>query len=84
MKLKLFAVMDKKVASYQNPFFALANGQAMRSFGDSVQAKDSPLSMHPEDYELYHIGDFDQISGELMQEGTGNYLCRGLDFVEKS
>jgi len=81
--VKMFSVVDTKVGAFMNPFYAMTNGQAMRMFGDSVQDGKGPAAMHPEDYELYYVGEFDDGAGRLDGVVPAVFVCRGTDFVKE-
>lgn len=66
MELQLFAVRDRALNGFDRPFTAPAVGLAIRSFTDEVNRPDSPLHAHPDDYDLYHVGSFDDTSGRLL------------------
>lgn len=61
------SIFDRKVASYGRPMFARAVGEAMRIFRDEVNraAEDNILYKHPEDFDLFLVGKFDEESGRL-------------------
>lgn len=59
------AVHDRQLDAYMRPFTAASKGQAIRSFRDEVNRADSELHKHPEDYELYQVGTFNENTGEL-------------------
>lgn len=80
MKLLVFSVRDLKASAYMQPFFMQKIGQAMRAFGDTVQDGKSVLGKHPEDFELFKIGEFDDESGELKTMKP-EYIARAGDFV---
>lgn len=67
MKFKIYAVRDQKTDMYSQPFFLMSDGQAMRAFGDDVnrQAEDNPLFKHPEDYELFALGEWESETAEF-------------------
>lgn len=67
MILKIFSVRDMKADLYGRPFFDQSIGNAIRSFGDQVNANqpDNILFLHPEDFELYYLGEFDDNTGEI-------------------
>lgn len=68
MRLKVFSVRDSKAEAFMRPFFAPTRGMAMRSFSDAINGSDGdPLSKHPEDYCLFELGEFDEVSGELVK-----------------
>lgn len=56
MKLWCFAVLDKKLGAYLQPFFSQSRPMAMRAFGDVVCDGESPFAKHAEDYSLWEIG----------------------------
>lgn len=64
-KLCIFTIFDKKAVAYNQPFYYHQKGQALRALEDNVNQNDSPISKHPEDYALYKIGEFDDLSGEI-------------------
>lgn len=60
-KLVVCVVRDIKADLYGQPFFQATVGMAQRSFSDSVNRPDenSLLFKHPADFELFHLGTFD-------------------------
>lgn len=79
---KVCAVFDSAVQTFGQPFFVPAVGAATRSFSDEVNRKaaDNALAAHPEDYTLYELGEFDDVTGEFHSEGK-RVLARGKDVV---
>lgn len=78
---KMFAVYDLKAVAYLQPFFSCNPGSAVRAFGDAVRDGKSPLSIHPEDYQLFELGTFDDNSGVLVGLVTAKWLSSGVDHV---
>lgn len=81
--LKVCCVRDAKVDAFTRPVFVPHVGYAVRSFGDEVARKQDAtngLAMHPEDYELFLVGEFDESNG-VITPCAAQSLCRGLDFV---
>jgi hypothetical protein len=66
-KLSMVCVFDKAVGAYMRPMFVPSNGAAVRSFGDEVNrvASDNLMHHHPSDYELYHVGFFEEENAEF-------------------
>lgn len=62
---KICAVRDRAVDAYGQPIFVNALGQAVRSFQDEIRRKDSEMGAHADDYDLYHIGDYDDSTGTV-------------------
>jgi hypothetical protein len=65
--MRIFAVFDVKTAVYGLPFFAPTIAAAVRSLGDAVKSPDktSDVARHPEDFRLYDLGEYDEVSGEV-------------------
>lgn len=61
--MKMFAIYDKKSVAYNLPLFFLQKGQAIRAFEDAVNDPQSPFYKHPEDYCLFEIGEWNDITG---------------------
>ncbi len=57
------AIYDSKAEAYSQPMYFQSTGQAVRSFSDECNRKDSNIGMHPEDYTMFHFGDFDERTG---------------------
>lgn len=85
-KLMVVAVRDSAVQAFNRPFFVPALGMAIRSFTDEVNRKgdDNPMSRHPDDFELWYLGMFDEEAGSFgIPEGDGmRLLCRAKDLVQ--
>jgi len=64
----MFSVYDAKAGAYLRPFFADTVGLALRVFGDAVAEEGQPFALHPEDYTLFHLGQFDQVEGGVVGE----------------
>lgn len=61
MKLQMVALRDTVANVYNQPNFVPHLGMAIRSFGDECQRqeKGNVMAAHPEDFELWHIGEYD-------------------------
>lgn len=62
------AVYDAKMAEYMNPFAAKTPGSAIRAFADEAKREDSQVARHPEDFTLYQVAVFDEVSGRVTEE----------------
>lgn len=65
----MMAIKDRATDAFQVPFFTHTVGQAMRMFIDAVNTKDSQMGAHPEDYDLYELGYFNEDTGEIGTTG---------------
>ena len=61
--LKIFGVRDRAVDSFGQPIFAVAAGAVVRSFTDEIQKDGTEFNRHPDDYDLYELGEFEQSTG---------------------
>ncbi len=59
MKLNVYSILDSKSGIYAKPFFMLNTSMAVRAFGDLCNDVQTTIASHPEDYTLYHIGEYD-------------------------
>jgi len=67
-KLILVAVKDRAVDAFMNPFVVPSRGMAIRAFGDEMNKSDSAMRAHPDDYDLYELGEFDQDTGVVVSD----------------
>lgn len=75
MKMEIFAVKDRALNAFMRPFFAQTIGQAIRSFSDEINrpgghqvGSENHMNMHPEDYDLWHLGSFNDATGTFSAE----------------
>jgi len=67
MRYKVLAIRDRAIDSYGQPFYSTSVGGAIRSFSDEVNraAENNQLNRHPEDFDLFLLGEFDDQTGEF-------------------
>ena len=72
MKLVMCSMKDRAADAYARPMFVPSVGVAIRSFSDEInrEDKDNQLFAHPDDFDLYELGTFDDSNGrfELYDE----------------
>lgn len=56
MIMQVFAVKDRALEAHMRPWFAFTTGQAIRMFSDEVNNPTSDMHKHPDDYDLWHLG----------------------------
>lgn len=78
--MKVYAIYDRAVEAYGQPFFVKSQGQAVRSFKDECENKESQFNKHPNDYDLYHIGEYNEETGEL-QAKMPERVARATDYA---
>jgi len=62
---QVFTVYDSAARRYLEPFFADTVEVALRMFRAMVSKEGHQFNRFPEDYTLFHIGDYDPTSGML-------------------
>lgn len=83
MKYTACSVRDSAVDQYNRPFFALSDGDAIRSFTDEVNRAESPMGAHAPDYVLFKLGTFDGDTG-LFDTVPPIQLMRAVDALRTS
>jgi hypothetical protein len=72
MKLVMCSMKDRAADAYARPMFVPSVGVAIRSFSDEINRddKENQLFNHPDDFDLYELGVFDDSNGrfELYDE----------------
>lgn len=64
-KIQIFSVYDKKAVAYNLPVFYHQKGQAIRAFQDAVTDPQSPFNKHPEDFSIFHVGEWNDTTGVI-------------------
>lgn len=66
MELECFTVWDAKAKAYIQPFWAMNEQVAQRMFATAVNDPQHDFNIHAEDYSLFKLGAFDQVTGEMI------------------
>lgn len=82
MILKILAVKDAGLNTFLQPFFTPHPSAGMRAFADEVNRPDSPMNKHPEDYDLYYIGEYDDHTAQLIP-GEVHLLARAKELIQR-
>jgi len=83
MKYFVFSIFDSAAQCFAQPFYAPAEQVAIRSVKDMVQKEGNQLHAHPEDFDLRHVGMFDDNSGAL-DSCEPRVVCRCKDLTVRS
>ena len=79
--MKLFTVYDLKSQAYMPPFCVRAKDEAIRSFADQANNKDTGIGAHPSDYVLYELGDYDDQSAVITPYSEKVQVAIASDLV---
>ena len=79
MKMIVCSIKDRAADAYGRPFYVPAVGVAIRSFQDEVNraADDSQIYQHPDDFDLFDLGVFDDSTGLFDLHSTPVLLMLG-------
>lgn len=79
MKQIIVAVKDRAADAFGRPFFVATSGLAIRSFMDEVSrdAPDNQLFAHPDDFDLFELGIYDDGDGSLISHEQPKLLMLG-------
>lgn len=70
MKVYLYSLKDTAVGAYMQPFFARADGEAVRMVMELLKDQKSTPAQYPEQFRLYQVGGFEDLTGEIeAQDG---------------
>jgi hypothetical protein len=83
MKLQIFAVYDSKAEAYLSPFFMQSKGQAIRAFGNSASDASTDLGRHPEDFTLFHLGEYDDQNASFSLVSSPISIGLALELVDR-
>ncbi len=83
MKTNLYAIYDTACGVYTKMVFAQADGMVTREFQDLVNDAESAIGQHPEDYSIFRLGNFNDLTGLIVNEDN-ECLATGLEMVALS
>jgi len=63
--MKIYTVRDSKAEAYLQPFFAINDNIAMRMMLDTANDQTTLFYKHPEDFQIFVIGKFNEKTGEI-------------------
>lgn len=82
-KYEMCTVFDMVALQYGRPFFTVSTGTAVRSLAHEVNTpSDSTLYRSPQDFQLFHIGAFDDERGVITLLPDRELLCRASDLAK--
>lgn len=80
------SVKDRAADVFNRPFIVPHRNVAVRDFTDEINRADAqnPLNKHPDDFDLYLLGTFDDSVGTFTSAEGPTILVRGKDVVQSS
>lgn len=84
MKHRIFSIRDTKAEFYYTPFAQKTLGEAERSFSDLAANDKTSIGQHPEDFDLYYLGDFDDQSGKFEPLPAPQHVIKAAHTVRSA
>lgn len=84
MKYNVFSCFDSKAGYYSKPMFCKSKGEAIRSFSDEANNRESYLYLHSEDFVLFELGTFDDVDGKFELLNTPMPIGKACEFRKSS
>lgn len=79
----MYSVRDSKAEVYNVPFYFQTHGEAERSFTQVANDPKTNINQFPEDFDLYHLGTYDQITGIMTPLQTPQHMLKAIAVVKK-
>lgn len=75
---KLVSIRDTKVGTFGVVTVVRSFGEAERMFADLVSDAGTLVGKHPEDFDLWHVGDYDDSTGAITP--ANNLIVSGSSY----
>ena len=82
MRHQVFSVYDVKAKCFLPPFFMHQPEMAIRAISNATNDPGHQFHANPEDYSLYHLGEFDDDNGKLVPFNEPVQLVTALELVK--
>lgn len=76
--MKMYSIRDSKAEAYHPPFYKHTHGEAERDFQNLVSDEKSNLWKYPEDFDLYFLGIYDNITGKIDALETPQHIVKAI------
>lgn len=81
--LKVFSVFDSKVGAYLPPMIMRSVGEALRAFGNACNHSESDFCKFAEDYTIFEIAEWDELTGTLLPHDSHISLGRAIELSSR-
>jgi len=82
MLFQSFSIYDSKGEMYSPPFFMVTKGLAIRRFSETAIDRQTSIGLHPQDFTLFYIGEFDDQTGAMIPNRTPEPLIKASETIE--
>lgn len=84
MKYQVVSIFDRAAEVFNAPAFFTAIGVAVRNFADQCNESNSMPNKHPDDYVMYHLGNYDDETGQFENFEKPIKLGSAKDYVQET
>lgn len=74
MKQSMYCIRDNLAEIFNKPFTQVNDYTAIRAFTTAIESEP-----HKDDYSLYKLGEYDDVSGEIIPKDTPERIFSGLE-----
>lgn len=82
MKTGIYSIFDFKAQTFATPIFFINDDVAVRSLALAVRDTSSYLHAAPADYEMFKLGEWDDVNGTITPDST--MIARCIDLLPVS
>lgn len=68
--MQIYSMYDSKACAFIQPFFSRTEGVAVRQLSQAINDGKHDFCIHAEDYTLFHLGSWDEVSGLVESNKT--------------
>lgn len=83
-KMEIFAIRDTKAEAFNPPFYQRTKAEAERSLQRLVLDPDSNVSKFPEDFDLYHLGTYNDSTGEISPLPSPEHIIKAINVLNRT
>lgn len=78
-RYKMYSIRDSKGDAYHPPFYKRTHGEAERDFLDLANDTQTTVGKHPEDYDLFYLGEFSDDSGKIESLPAPQHIAKAIE-----
>ncbi len=83
MLRQVYSIRDAKTEIFNAPFYKTNEGEAERDFRTVVNDSATSINRYPQDYDLYHLGSFNDIDGKFLALDTPCHVIKGVQCIKR-
>ena len=78
MQKEIYAIYDVKAETYSQPIF-MVNEKVLLRDCYTMLRQDTAYAAHPEDYSIYHLGLYEDTSGQIDLNSEPKFLYKFIE-----